>query len=133
MVDFKYKGRRLDNGEWIKGDLLVQKYRGRTRYYIGYVQNGSIEGFEVDSVTVCISTLLNDAHGDSIWYGDIIVDTITGKTYVVSYECSHRGGFSLIENGHYAGVFGELTEPMYCEVVGNVYDNPELLDNVSRK
>ena len=122
MVDFKYKAKRIDNGEWVKGNLLVQRYRGKEKYYIGYVQNGSIEGFEVDPKTVCISTLLNDTKGTSIWYGDILREIRTGETYVVSYECSHRGGFSLTKDGSYEGVFGELTEPMYCEIIGNIYD-----------
>lgn len=61
-------------------------------------------------------------NGKEIYEGDLV--RYKEHNYVVSYEDSHRGAFSLICNGTFVGCFGEPYpfEPFNVEIVGNVHD-----------
>lgn len=69
--EIKFKAKRLDNGEWVKGDLV------HSTSYVG-ISYPSDEFSDVpvvhrvDPSTVCQFTGLKDCEGNEIWEGDII-------------------------------------------------------------
>ena len=69
--DIKFKAKRLDNGEWVKGDLV------HSTSYVG-ISYPSDEFSDVpivhrvDPSTVCQFTGLKDCEGKEVWEGDII-------------------------------------------------------------
>jgi len=71
-------------------------------------------------------TGLSDKQGVDIYEGDIIT-TQTSKNMVISWSdkfasfCINRDGWAF---QHW---FGEACNPEHCEVIGNIYENPELL------
>lgn len=71
IKDIKFKAKRLDNGEWVKGDLV------HSTSYVG-ISYPSDEFSDVpvvhrvDPSTVCQFTGLKDCEGNEIWEGDII-------------------------------------------------------------
>lgn len=121
--EIKFRGKRIDNGEWVYGDLL-QPTEICDIYEIANCE--SIDGtrYEVIPETIGQFTGLYDNTKKEIYEGDIVrkFNGIIGK---VIYEHSEfiidvtnnkkldYGRLDLIEN--------------FVEIIGNIYDNPELL------
>lgn len=146
--EIKFRGKELKSGEWIYGDLHVlcdnpHIHTARSHYpYAGQ------RGF-VDDKTIGQFTGLRDKSGREIYEGDIVVrhEIAFGRDSLgtVRYDLD-KAMFVLFCKKVY-GIYrlplvrfesfddGKCTisETYEYEVVGNVYDNPELLDNVSRK
>lgn len=127
---FLSRGKRIDNGEWIFGNLI----RTDDGVYIiqNYVPQHLIKNYEVDQSTVCQCTGLNDKNGKLIWENDIcdrkeqypeIVKYRDGDwTLDYSYAIHKESGYCYCNLGFY-------TEERKCaEVIGNIFDNPELLE-----
>lgn len=84
----------------------------------------------VDDKTVGQLTGLKDKQGRDIYEGDIVRWDKDGKLYVVEF----RSGMSYASvepcNRHVYGGFPLwclCVEEQHCAIVGNIYDNPELL------
>lgn len=128
MRTIKFRGKCCHSDAWAYGSLVDY----------GEDENPEIQGFDVfregrdvwqemdvERDTVGQFTGLLDKNGKEIYEGDIL--QCEESIFKVSYEDSHIGSFSLVCGGSFAGCFGDLTEPFYCEVIGNIHDNPELL------
>lgn len=124
-----FRGKRTDNGEWIYG-WLVEDVESNIYAIISYVNlNGNIHDlsecqiFEVIPETVGQFTGLYDKNAVKIFEGDIITNRYfeSGRVY---YE---DGAFEVSENG-LIGTFNENFDGDICEVIGNIYDNPELME-----
>ena len=139
MREILFRGKRADNGEWIEGGILQTE--NWASIYVCKDYQGSmneppccdVEEYEVIPETVGQYTSLTDKNGKKIFEGDIIRTKKYGKivgnstvndydTFKVIYapalfriENMHRG-FNLVGNG------------ADYEVIGNIHDNPELLE-----
>lgn len=71
-------------------------------------------------------TGLKDKNGKEIYEGDIII-TETGKTMVIDWDKKYASFVIEYDGWAFKHYFGEAFEAVYCEVVGNIYENPELL------
>ena len=67
IENIKFKAKRLDNGEWVKGNLRTSKSDNAMIIPIEY--SGT---FPVDPYTICQFTGLTDCEGNEVWEGDII-------------------------------------------------------------
>ena len=134
----KYRSKRIDNGEWVQGYLVPLKYRNKEQWWImDHIRTGAVYGNQIDPDTIGQFTGLLDRDGKEIFEGDIIemhTKEWGDEKFVIDYENSHLGAFSLCmydelnDTLRFAGVFGKYGyEPFYCNVIGNIYDNPELL------
>ena len=100
--------------------------------FVDICQQGDTERYtemsvEFDEITLMQSTGLHDKNGKEIFEGDIVKmakDVYSEPTY---YEVvRHRGGaYRLESKQHGCELWLRHTD---CEVVGNVYENKELLD-----
>ena len=133
-----FRGKRLDNGEWVEGDLLENDNYSFPMKMIGRVimsrdkqtNELSFDGFdlcEVDPSTVGQFTGLLDKNGKRIFEGDIVVKrTYNGnKNFAVSFgggmfHCGYGGGSSTPTHRY-------TLEDKQIRVIGNIQDNPELL------
>ncbi|WP_418919724.1 YopX family protein [Alistipes putredinis] len=135
MREIKFRGKRLDNGEWIEGDLL----RMNGHWFIfPDPAPGGIDKYEVDPATVGEFTGLKDKNGKEIYEGDIIECIGSDNKpirHIVRYN-DEKGGYSqLLFMGNsltcepYDG--GLINQNYICEmdkyIVGNIHDNLELL------
>lgn len=135
MREIEYRGKRKDTEEWIYGSLVIDD----DKYYIclgisEYIKKDDYEVYmiEVDPETVGQYTGLKDKNEVKIyendilaykdWEGETIIDGVV-KYGVFNCSCC---------NGVYGWYIDEgdirMCEDNELEVIGNIYDNPELLD-----
>lgn len=140
MRDILFRG-KTDKGEWFKGQLLYFKASvgtGRLALIVeGCEWDNSNEWFnlgkraKVIPETVGQFTGLTDKNGKKIFEGDMLRlggDDLPhwhdeGKIVEVRYK---NGGFEPLDD--YDSDCGTAVVARCCEVIGNVYDNPELLN-----
>lgn len=141
MREIKFRGKRLDNGEWIYGSLLVSHFKDdkKERYFITQFSGNYTFEHEVDPNTVGQFTRLRDKNGRDIWEGDIFKEDGSG---IVRSVFRVPGGLAFEDNpvsfgyDHRAPVYpyssiAEMQSVSWlsqcCEVIGNIHDDPELL------
>ena len=125
MREIKFRGRRLGNGEWLYGSLLVSHFKDdkKERYFITQFSGNYTFEHEVAPATVGQYTGLKDKNGREICEGDILLDE-SGTYAVVGYS---MGAFYVdFGEGFDLQYFAECIHEI-CEVVGNIHDDPELL------
>ncbi|RND64409.1 YopX protein [Lacticaseibacillus paracasei] len=91
-------------------------------------QYDAIDMFQRDLMTLMQYTGLHDKNGREIYEGDVLdigLRNQDGKPVIapVSYE-TYAAGYVLDNGGN--GIWQRLTED--CEVIGNIFENPELLE-----
>lgn len=126
MMDrtIKFRGKRIDNGEWVYGDLL-QPTEICDIYEIANCE--SIDGtrYEVIPDTTGQYTSLKDKNGKEIYEGDILKSIQWNDIYLVKYIGTAFYLCRKVNNGFNKITTWNNTEK--SEVIGNIYDNPELL------
>lgn len=130
MREILFRGKRVDtigNGEWIEGYYAAEPYVENT-YNRGYILENEKDlyakkAYFVDSRTVGQYTGLTDKSGKKIFEGDIVNILAIDKNRVVRFD---EGGFCL-DAGPLRDYrcFGKMA----IEVIGNIHDNPELLED----
>lgn len=122
--EIKFRGKRIDLGEWVYGSLLIG-FTGIT--YIVTMHDhilGMTTMHEVDEKTVGQYTVLKDKNGKEIYEGDIV--RLEQWRPSINEVLFNRGGFcfrSSKDDTFYPD--GKYLEE--GEVIGNIYDHPELL------
>ena len=129
------RGKRTDNGEWVEGYLIVDE-KDYSKYFIGYVfgtnEDGTphdLDAVQVDPSTICRCTGREDMNGELIWENDIVNCPDAECCGYIGWNESEAGFYfnALLEDG------GFEEEHIYdyqdcMEVIGNTFDNPELLE-----
>ena len=138
---YLFKAKRVDNGEWVQGYIVKYGYTGREKYSIVPEYASDLYSFLIDPSTICRCTGLKDKNNNLIWENDII-----HKPFYTDYDAYANSeaytGRIQYEDG---GWSVEITKPdgnvcvspiiemiayskdiEYCEVIGNIFDNPEL-------
>lgn len=134
MREIKFRGKRLDNGELVYGNLHV----GNSCWITQLSKNESLglapfRPIEVDPVTVgqC-SEYLKDINKKCFYEGDIVCMANYPRRIPYLYEVVLTDdGFMLrslktYEDGKYARRISQFTENLI--IIGNRWDNPDLLE-----
>ena len=129
MREILFHGKRKDNGEWVEGFLYIT-HSGE--YEIGrYDPKLKIERitFVVDPETVGQFTGLTDRNGKKIFEGDVLLlDDIKGfVNYGTGCFCVKMSNPDYLFRNNPA-IDIVLNEYPGLEVIGNIHDNPELLE-----
>lgn len=125
---YLYRGKRSDTGEWVIGNRIDSPD--------GHVAISETSGewklYECIPSTICQCTGLKDKSGKLIWENDVcdrkeqypeIVKYCNGDwTLDYSYASHKESGGCYCNLGFYA------EERKCVEVIGNIFDNPELLE-----
>lgn len=127
MREILFRGKRTDNGEWAIGDLYRQTDYFGERQTIIFEDKGNAcfkKNF-VDTETVCQYTGLTDKNGNKIFEGDIVKDEFAQLLGVVKYSKKYMQ-FVVDDINDGEQDYSEFINEV--EVIGNIFDNPELLE-----
>lgn len=138
MREILFKAKRIDNGEWIDGCLVIDHSRSNLfEYRMQPVESGVLYAPPIYPETLCQFTGLCDKNGKRIWENDIV---------------NHNGEYAPVKFGMYCssfdygnynfGFYVDFPEETFyrkelgywcrkVEASGNVFDNPELLQEES--
>ena len=123
--EIKFRGKRIDNGEWVYGNYIkVTPYKDNGGHRI--CSQDSWDMFEVDPETVGQFTGLKDKNSVGVYEGDILRDEYgSGKVKWIMEHCAflvfatNPSRYIAMESD------GQLKN---TEIIGNIYENPELLE-----
>lgn len=126
--EIKFRGKRLDNGEWLYGSLLISHFKDdeKERYFITQFSGNYTFEHEVDPATVGQFTGLKDKNGREIYEDDIfehrgIFGCVVWDSQLLQFQCAWENfGFKTAGDISYLRNMGAV-------VLGNIYDNFELL------
>lgn len=134
-----FKAKRINNGEWVEGYIF--KLKGTDRYYIftgefnvaGLLHIPEFVRYGIIPETICQYTGLTDKNGNKIWENDIVkcemIDIGKSVTEIAKVEYStNDGGYIPFIWKYDCDGCDLYTEIEEIEVIGNIFDNPELLE-----
>jgi uncharacterized phage protein (TIGR01671 family) len=165
MREILFRGKRVDNGEWIFGSIVHQTdYYGDKcdRWFIlegDFTNDYDIDRpIEIQKETVGQCTGLKDKNGKWIFEGDVVklfdiaIGEIVCECGAFGISCRQQIDYDYLAS-EIASVTGCDNTPMFCrndsfvslwelywnyneesskisviEVIGNIHDNPELLE-----
>lgn len=138
---YLFRGKRIDNGEWVIGNRIDDGVTGQV--FIHAVGNSVNESdkvgeegclqfvaFEVAPSTICQCTGLKDKNGKLIWENDIVMTVYDGNEHIYQVVWDESELDFKATNGkeNYESNFEYLPCCDEIEILGNCFDNPELLE-----
>lgn len=149
---YLFKAKRIDNGEWVQGYLFDDWFENGKIFIGGLVieeYNGTacddwnitgIDFYEVDPSTICQCTGMKDKNGKLIWENDVVK-----KEFYTDYDAFSNSEeyIGIVKVSNCAWVIETIRDkcirPIFeamlysedvehFEILGNVFDNPELLE-----
>ena len=132
MREILFRGKRTINGDWVYGDFVHGNERKSLRdsIFVYDSETQSFNDYEISPSTLGQYTGLTDKNGNRIFEGDV-AKVLQGKDKDIAYVGFENGAFMLYPK---TGNIYERTLQSYwyndwdVEVIGNITDNPELLE-----
>lgn len=143
MREILFKAKRKDNGKWVEGSLInldiesgycyiAPTFKSASTLPINFLITGRME--LVSPETICQFTGLYDRYGNKIWENDILMAHLD-ESYPedVTYETVEWGvaGWVTHEANSIDRQYLDEFDLQHFEVVGNIFDNKELLQEES--
>lgn len=132
MREILFKAKRVDNGEWAEGCLVIDHSRSSLfEYRMRPVESGALYAPPINHPeTICQFTGLCDKNGNKIWENDILMAHLD-ESYPEDaiYETVEWGaaGWVAHEANSTDRQYLDEFDTEHFEVVGNIFDNKELL------
>lgn len=146
MIDVLFKAKVKDendpmNGEWVQGYFVALHFAAGQESFRIYTGKSDMdcgtycpEWHEIDPETAGQYAGKKDKNGKMIFDGDIVKDTYNGILWFIQYiDCGFCGKSiknELFDDVSLAMLTNDVTDYGFggVEVIGNIYDNPELLE-----
>ena len=135
--EIRFRGKSVTNGEWLYGCLLKNE-EGKFAVVKPFKVNMDNECsyYEVDEDTIGQFTGLHDKNGKEIYEGDILIcigqreDNMGQKYYRKVLFNNGSFGMKIPEYNCTSSLCNHVVNGnLNWEVIGNIYDNPELLED----
>ena len=137
MREIKFRGKRVDNGEWVYGDLIqyesgeVSIFSKKLSKY-GYEATEMYKRDRIIPETVGQYTGLTDKNGKEIYEGDIVkFEDVSGYkdgcASVIWHEDS-CGYYLENDDDNIYDTLYDFTPSYQMEIIGNIHENLELLE-----
>lgn len=134
MIKFRAWDKKTQR--WIKpsfdGDILVGDHSVVAKHWKpnrGYYVFDKYETLDDDNVIVMQYTTLNDKNSKEIYVGDIVrLRGDNENLFIIEFSL---GSFVLCSDFSEDYIIGNI-KTNYIEIVGNIYENPELLEKVKK-
>ena len=126
MRTIKFRGKRIDKGIWVYGGFTLDA-ADMPRITVKTSDETGLEFPKVIPETVGQFTERHDENGKEIYEKDIL--SFEGRKYIVKWH-GEFGRFAALDMKHDEKDFVQLGVKMWdeTEVIGNIHDNPELLN-----
>ncbi len=136
---YLFKAKRLDNGEWVIGNLIQNPFFKGVRSWISSEQEDKTRlrsisrtqalwnSIEVDSSTICQCTGLKDKNGKLIWEKDVVRCEV-GTAEVIWDKSGWRTKWLKNDLWRKDLHYWTVENSEGAEVIGNIFDNLELLE-----
>lgn len=151
MREILFKAKRIDNGEWVEGHYykmsetiycFKEDYERKPvpeHHYIlqermtDWGLPNQMVQIEIDPETLCQFTGLTDKNGKRIWESDVVWLVYNGEEHIYQIVWDNSELDFKATNGEEN--YGSNFEYLLCcdeiEVIGNIFDNKELLQEES--
>lgn len=123
MREIKFRGKRLDNKEWVYGYFSEDI---QEKWYIETHEGTHMYEYEILPETRGQFTGLLSANMKGVYEGDVLQDA-SGRKMIVVWR-DDLASFALRSEGWaYDHFFGEAIDVGYVDVIGDIYENAELI------
>lgn len=144
MREILFRGKRLNDGKWVYGSLIQMDNVGSQSFIFPFYKYASsltcdqiVSMFMVvvDPATVGQFTGLYDKNGKKIFEGDVvgcwdIYHENYAKGEVIKKITGEWLFYPYLQHGRFWALFSNDIGECPVEVIGNIHDNPELLEEV---
>lgn len=121
MRQIKFRAQDVASNKWLYGDLRHHKND------VCIFEQGGLKGVQVKRDTVGQFTGLRDINGKDIYEGDILDVNYADEESRLEVRFV-RGVFAFLWNGDLDDEFPcNAPTHEWAKVIGNIYDNPELI------
>lgn len=130
MSEIEFRGKRVDNGEWVYGFYFEIEHNDDKTHVHGYITanpllekmpESAASFIEVETKTVGQFTGEKDKEGQKLFKGDVIRSGYLGNKYLIKFVDGAFMGVSKNERGTCMALSNSVK-------LGNVHDNPELME-----
>ncbi len=130
-----FRGKSLDNNKWFYGNYIekIKPTEKEPTFWTCFIQDKAISMYEVKRETVGQFSGLTDKNGAKIFEGDIVEAWSEGYKHIGEIRWRLEGQPAIIiypafANQGFWKIHGDKGMDNGVEVIGNIHDNPELIN-----
>lgn len=128
MREILFKAKRLDDGKWVEGYYQKRKDIFENDEHLIFCCKGYHvwEYAKIDQKTLCQYTGLTDKNGNKIWENDVVEIPSEDENFKLEWQDDTA---QFVMSGDSFVVTFDNYWSHEVEVIGNIFDNPELLES----